>query len=453
MKESNVSTHNRRSIDPIILINPQTAILEFTDPEESRELTPTPPLGLLYIASTLESAGFPVEFYDLAVLPETKEKLLNRVGEIEKPIIGLTVSTLAHNNALRLSKAIKEMNPQSLIIMGGPHVTFRAEETLSSRIVDVVVRREGEHTIVALLKALTHNHWSNVSSLASIEGISYRSNGTVISTPDRPFITDLDSVPFPARHLAPMQLYEHPGIVVTGRGCPFHCQFCVAGPLSGHKYRVRSPENVIEEVEECQRKYNINDFFFADDTFTAFQERTEKMLTLLEQLDSPITWKCESRVTAVTFDLLEKMAHAGCIKIQFGVESGCDHILTSINKGITIERVQKAVSWALDTGMNVMCSFVIGHPEDTAETIVQTLHFARQLREMAEFGRVKTDFGIATPLPGTQLCEHAEALGITILSKNYDCYDLTNPVINTRYLTAQDLRSLLFNSVVEGQDL
>jgi anaerobic magnesium-protoporphyrin IX monomethyl ester cyclase len=314
-----------------------------------------------------------------------------------------------------------------------------------------VVRREGEETAVDLLNELT-KAYSN-SALQTIQGISYYSDGKYLSTPDRPFIEDLDALPFPARHLAPMQLYEHPGIIVTGRGCPFHCQFCVAGPLSGHNYRVRSPENVIEEVEECYHRYKMTDFFFADDTFTALQERTIKMCNLLDNLDFSISWKCESRATAVTPELLEKMAHSGCIKIQFGVESGSDHILKSINKGITTKRVKQAVTWALNTGMDVMCSFVIGHPEDTAETIQKTLHFARELREMAEFGRVKTDFGIATPLPGTQLCENAAALGITILSRDYDTYDLTNPVINTRNLSALDLRSLLFNSVVECQSL
>lgn len=433
---------------PVILVNPQSAILEFADPDESREMTPTPPLGLLYIAAVLEQAGFPVEFYDLAVMPETKEDILTRVENTERPLVGLTVSTLACNNAVQLSQKIKEKNPQTTIIMGGPHVTFRAEETLSSGVVDVIVRREGEHTAVELVKAL-HQH----SNIGSIEGITYKENGNSVSTPDRPFIKALDTLPFPSRHLAPLHLYYYPGIVITGRGCPFHCQFCVAGPFSGHTYRVRSPENVIEEVKECYHKYNISEFFFADDTFTAIQERTKTMCALIEQLDFRITWKCESRATAVTPELLQLMAETGCNKIQFGAESGCDHILKSINKGTTTALVRKAVTWALDTGMNVACSFIIGHPEDTSETVLQTLRFARELREMAEYGRVKTEFGIATPLPGTQFCENAEELGITILSENYDKYDLTDPVINTKYLTANDLRSLLFDSVIDQEEV
>jgi anaerobic magnesium-protoporphyrin IX monomethyl ester cyclase len=431
---------------PVILINPQTSLLEFADPEESRELTPTPPLGILYIASALEHAGFSVKFYDLAVMPEKRDDLLAYVENVEAPVVGMTVSTLAHNNAVRLAGAIKEKNPQSTVIMGGPHVTFRAEEVLSSGVVNYVVRREGEHTIVELLKA----HHADVKR---IQGISYCHGGEYISTPDRPFIEDLDSIPFPARDLAPMDLYMHPGIIITGRGCPYRCQFCVAGPLSGHRYRVRTPENVIEEVKEIYSTYSITDFFFADDTFTAIQERTRAICNLLEQLDFPITWICESRVTAVTPELLEEMAHAGCTKIQFGVESGSDSILKSINKGITTDRVREAVSWALGTGMDVACSFIIGHPEDTPVTIDRTLNFARELREMAKRGRVKTEFGIATPLPGTKLCEEAESLGITVLNKDYDRYDLANPVINTRYLTANDLRSLLFNSVIEQQSL
>jgi anaerobic magnesium-protoporphyrin IX monomethyl ester cyclase len=303
-----------------------------------------------------------------------------------------------------------------------------------------VVRREGEETAVDLLNELT-KAYSN-SALQTIQGISYYSDGKYLSTPDRPFIEDLDALPFPARHLAPMQLYEHPGIIVTGRGCPFHCQFCVAGPLSGHNYRVRSPENVIEEVEECHSAYNITDFYFADDTLTAVQERARVLFDLLDNLDFSIRWICESRATAVTPELLKKMAHSGCIKIQFGVESGSDHVLRSINKGITTDRVRKAVMWALDAGLDVKCSFIIGHPQDAVETIQQTIQLGRELTQLG----AECAYSISTPLPGTDLWNRAEELGVRILTHDYDYYDFMSIIMETKTLNKHQLSSFMLEA-------
>ncbi|MBU7023633.1 MAG: radical SAM protein, partial [Theionarchaea archaeon] len=320
------------------------------------------------------------------------------------------------------------------------HVTFTAEETVKEESVDVVVRGEGEETLLELAQYFLQGK----GSLKEIPGITYE-EGRIKSTPDRPFMEDLDALPFPARHLVDCSRYLHPGGIVTGRGCPYRCQFCAAGPLSGHTYRVRTLDNVLEEIGECYHKFHIHELSFVDNTFTAYPERTLQFCTMLRKSEIPVTWGCYSRVNVVSPKILETMADAGCTQIQYGAESGSDSILKSIGKGITTDMVRQAVKWALNAGMCVECSFIIGHPEDTLKTVEQTIQFAEELKSLDSQGRVFTNMGVATPYPGTLLAQHSEELGITVLSRDWDRYNLIDPVINTKFLDHHDLRRMIFD--------
>jgi radical SAM superfamily enzyme YgiQ (UPF0313 family) len=425
----------------ILFVNPAVPYGELIEPVDIKTVTISPPLGLLYLASALEQADFSVSILDMGRYEYPYTELSKRAEKAA--LVGITSTTSVFSNALNIAKKVKACSPDTPVVMGGPHVTFTAEETVNNACVDVVVRGEGDETIVELAQYYIEGK----GDVKTIQGITYTNGGT-ISTPDRPFIKNLDALPFPARHLIDVSTYEHGGLCITGRGCPYNCQFCAAGPLSGYKYRLRSIPNVITEIKECYHKFGLNDFFFADSTFTAHPERTRKMCEAILDLDFPITWICGSRVSVVTPELLELMARAGCRRIDYGAESGSNKILKDIRKGITSEMVYKAVSWALNAGIAVECSFIIGHPTDTVETIRETFEFVRVLKNLEGAERLQVDFGVVTPLPGTELWDRAEELGITIFSKDWDDYNFVYPVAETRNLNRKVLRSLAFEALI-----
>jgi anaerobic magnesium-protoporphyrin IX monomethyl ester cyclase len=427
----------------VLLINSTpfvTGLEEPVDDEEfSQELTTFPPLGILYIAAVLEREGHTVRIKDAAVSPCRETHLEGDC--LWADIVGVSITTPGYQNSIQIVKAINRIDPDLPIVVGGPHVTFQAIHMLSHPEVGIAVRGEGEHAMTELLAAINSGQ-----DFEPINGITYRKSDHLVSTPDRPFIEDLDALPFPARHLVDLTAYKYAGNLVTGRGCPYRCQFCAAGPLSGYRYRVRSPENVVEEIRISYEQFGINHFFFADDTFTAIPDRTLKICDLLQKLKEPITWKCEARANTLTPALLKTMAEAGCVAMQIGVESGSNHILKKIQKGITTEMVERAVKWAVEHNISVTCSFIIGHPDDTVETVRQSIRFGLHLRSLSPEGTVRTEFALATPLPGSVLYENAESLGIHLLSQDWEGYNSFEPVIETRNLSKHQLRSLIFDA-------
>jgi radical SAM superfamily enzyme YgiQ (UPF0313 family) len=425
----------------VLLVNPEVPYGELIEPADVKAVTMAPPQGMLYIASVLERANVSVTVLDMGIHKRAQEMLKK---EAEKSsLVGITSTTPTFSNALSIAEEVKSVNPDAFVVMGGPHVTFTAEETVKNEYVDLVVRGEGEET----MQELAQFYLEGKGALEKIRGITHQDK-KIHSNPDRPFIEDLDSIPFPARHLVDVNVYENGGLIVTGRGCPYRCQFCAAGPLSGYRYRLRSIPNVIAELSECHHKFGLKDFFFADSTFTAYPERTKEMCEAILSLDFPITWLCGSRANVVTAELLNLMAEAGCRRIEFGAESGSDRILKDIRKGVTTAMIRQAVKWALDAGIVVECSFILGHPTDTVETIQETFAFTKSLKQLEGAERLRIDFGLVTPLPGTELWENAEELGISIFSKNWDDYNFVYPVAETRYLDRRTLRSLAFDSML-----
>ena len=429
----------------ILLINSTPMFAKAVDPHERCEATQFPPLGILYLAAVLEQEGYRVAVEDMISSRYTIQELADVYQGV--PLVGIGATTPAFNLAREIAQTMKTTSPDTTVVMGGPHVTFTAEETLTDENVDMVVRKEGEATISEIAAYILLGK----GRLEDIKGLTYRKCETIRSSPDRPVLEDLDSLPFPARHLLDMSWYRLKGNLTSGRGCPYNCQFCVAGPLSGYKYRMRSPENVVKEIETCCKQFGFDEFIFADDSFTAFPERTVKICKLMNELNFSFKWMCESRVNTVSPELLKTMADAGCTQIQYGVEAGTNHVLQSINKHITVEMVEKAVEWAVDAGILTVCNFILGHPADTADTVRQTIAFARSLQSK---GNVETIFAIAVPFPGTALWNQADELGIEILTTNWDLYEASNAVINTQHLSAAQLRSLMieaiFGEITEG---
>ncbi|HDQ73432.1 MAG TPA: B12-binding domain-containing radical SAM protein [Chloroflexi bacterium] len=440
-----------KDLDILLIFSPPSAYLP-RDSWGDHLLGMSPPIGAMYLAGYLLSQGYTVEILDGALMALRGHSLKQAISERNPRLVGLSSVTVNAHNTSRVAEFVRAIHPEAKIVAGGPHPSFCYESLLATGHVDVVALYEGELTLAELAAHFlgTPGGDARRCDLADVAGIAFRHQGEIILTDSRPLIADLDQLPLPARHLIPLDDYRMPGIVLTGRGCPFNCIFCAAAPLSGRRYRKHSVDRVIEEVRVCVEAHGLRKLFFADDCFTADKRRVSEICRRLEAFDQPLHWVCEGRVDTVTPELLADMHAAGCTAIQYGVESGSQAILDHVRKGINIEQIRNAVQWTVDLGMRAECSLQFGHPEDTVETVGETLQFARDLRAMSTYaGQVKTDFAITTPLPGTYLRDHAEELGIEILTSDWDRYTFIEPVINTRHLTAEQLSRCVVGQMMD----
>lgn len=426
----------------ILLIWPQALL---GDPELEALENRIMPLGLAYIAASMEAAGYSVAVLDMVAERADIEASI-RACEVHRPrLVGISCTSLSFGRARSVALAIKNTFSEIPVIMGGPHVTFTDHKTLEAGAADVIVRGEGDISAVEVARCLLEGY----GELEKIPGISFKCSGGVIRTPDRPQLEELDGRPFPARHLFPLNHYVAHSIL-SSRGCPYKCMFCSAGAMAGGRYRLRSPEDVVEEVVSIRRRFGHEKFFFVDDTMTSQVSRTHKLCKLLADRCAGISWKCESRVDAVDLSLFRLMRMAGCTGVQFGVESGDTEILKLIGKRITPDQVVHAVGAALEAGMDeVVCSFILGHPYDDVETVVNTLKFADSLKAMGAWGgknRVVLKVTVLVPFPGTEVYRRANELGLKILLSKWDGCAPDDIMLETQKLSARMLRWLQFQS-------
>ena len=405
------------------------------------------PLGLLYIAAYLKKHGHAVSVVDLRRKPLSRSMFLARVRREKPRIVGISIMTETYHLALQIARTVKEWNPAAWVVAGGPHVTFMDEEALRAGPIDIVVRNEGEQTMLDLAGALLDG---GMDSIGGIKGISYavpRKHGrTVTRTASRPPMADLDELPFPARDLVDAADTPDSDIMITGRGCPYGCIFCAASAMSGKKRRYRSVESVIEEMHLLHETLGIPTIYVVDDTIGDRPERVKRICRRLIADRFAGTWTCEMRVNEASPELLQLIRNAGCDFLQFGLESGDDAVLKAIRKRITVERIERAVSLAREIGFKIKCSAIIGHHADTHESIRETIDFLVKLKE-------KYDAGIAlsinTPLPGTYLYNHAAELGVRMHGSDWADYVFDRASISTKHLSRTDIQTMYFLAVLE----
>ncbi|NIS79228.1 MAG: radical SAM protein [Anaerolineales bacterium] len=387
-----------------------------------------PPLGLAWLATALERRGHDVHILDAHAERLDFGTLVSRIREMGRfQYVGITATTSLIANALEIARAIRAEFPEIRIILGGVHPTVLPAEVLAEPAVDIVVRGEGEQTIVELVED---------KPLDTVSGISFRENGCVVHTPDRPLIKDIDSLGIPAYHLLPMHRY-YPATgaskrlpatsMLSTRGCPGKCTFCYR--LFGHRLRARSGHIVAEEVKYLQDRYNIREVAFYDDTFTAFKREVFSFCQGVEDLKIDLTWSCFSRVDSVTEELLQVMKDTGLHQIMYGIESSSNEILQNINKRFNTEQVENVIQMTKRIGIDVRAAFMLGNPGETEHTMKDTLDFAKRLNpEIAVFN-------ITTPYPGTEMFNWADENGY-LLTKDWEQYDLTHPVMELPTVSA-----------------
>ncbi len=413
-------------------------------------------LGIGYIAGVLSHEGISTSILDLEIerkyllykgltppqIPRAAaDRLRKRISEIKPKIVGLATYTRHHGVGIKTAKMCKEIDPDIKVILGGHHVTFMAEDTLRAPWVDVVVRGEGEYTMLELCRHFLENK----GALEEIKGIYYRDNGRVKSTPKRPLIHRLDELPFPVRTTAsPAGLRgfgEH--LIISARGCPGRCTFCANRAFSNSNYRMRSAENVVDEVEYLAVEKGCKRVVFVDDSLTADKERLIKICTLLIKKELNVQWICASRVDTIDDELVALMKRAGCRQMGFGAESGSQKILDDLRKGITVEQIEKAVRLVNASGLEASLSFFIGSPQESRETALETIDFAAHLRK--EYN-CKVIVLRALLLPGTVMYKQALKMGLTTEQVDYNDSFEWEPITDTRYLSAMEVRSLLFEA-------
>ncbi|MCD6484686.1 MAG: radical SAM protein [Candidatus Odinarchaeota archaeon] len=338
----------------------------------------SPPLGLAYLASVLREQH-KVKIVDSNAFNYNMKDVRMELKKFYPDVVGITSTTPSVPQAYKVAKIAKQVREDCLVVLGGPHVSFLPVQTLKEcEYVDVVVKGEGEATIKELIEAVEKE-----KPLEDVRGITFRKGNRIVDNPARPFIRNIDEIPFPSRDLLPMDRYHAYGVryatVITSRGCPFGCCFCASSRLFGGCWRARSPENVLEEIKIIYEKYKTRNIEFVDDTFTLNQKRAEKICEGIIREGLDIAWGASSRVDTITRRLAEKMRKAGCWILLLGIESASQKILDWIGKKITIEQIRKAVKTIKRAGIQVLGSFIIGFPGETVNSVRQTISFAKKL--------------------------------------------------------------------------
>ena len=416
-------------------MKPHVTLVNPSSPSGSAVHLPLAVLGLGYLAAVLEKNQYEVDVIDCPALKLSYEEFRSEISKRQPDIVGITSATLTYKSALRIARIAKETCPNCLTILGGIHATFWDDKALQEcPYLDVVVRREGENTLLELVQKLEAGE-----SFRDVLGITYRKDGKIARNPDRPYIENLDDIPFPARHFWPMEhLRKYEGVfyLIASRGCSYWCEFCSTVRMHGRKYRMRSPKNVVDELEFLHDTYGATQFTFVDDVFTHNKARTEELCEEIKNRKLKITWNCGTRVDMITKELLLKMKEAGCVAVWFGVESGCQQILDEMRKGISPEQTVRVFSWIREIGLMPVPNVVIGFPGETKETIWNTIKFAE---------KISPDniccFDVATPFPGTPLFELVKKKGWLRIT-DFDKYDITTPIFETPWLSMKELKEI-----------
>ncbi|MBI4839222.1 MAG: radical SAM protein [Nitrospirae bacterium] len=367
------------------------------------------PLGTLYVAASMLKAGHDVKFLNGGFM--SHKEILRHVSEYTPDFIGLYSTAFGWKKAVQTASDIRQILKNVFTTVGGPYPIAMQEKCLSdSADIDAVVTGEGEITVVEILKKLSQG-----KSLEGVEGVVFRDGGKIIKNPARPLITDVDSLPFPARgllkdaadYIPPPATYKRRpvAVIITSRGCTRRCIYCFQiDKERTHGIRYRSIENVMQEIELCL-KQGYREIKFIDDTLAADYDRAMKLTQEIKKRRLDFTWFASACVNQVDLPLLKAFKEAGCWAILFGAESGVQKDLNTIRKGITLEQTRKAVEAAKEAGLTVYTPFLFGIPGQTFEDGLKTIEFACDLNpDIANFHAL-------TPFPGTEIYDNIEKYG------------------------------------------
>lgn len=393
-----------------------------------------PPVSLASIASLLREDGFDVYLNDCIVEDINEEGLLRRVDEIRPDMAVINTATASIEHDMRIADLIKESSPGIVTAAIGIHVSALPEDSLNmAEGMDIVIRGEPELTSKELARAVRDK-----KELGSVDGISFRRNGSVINNRDRAYIQDLDTLPFPAWDLINTRNYLMPFtdrpflLLTTSKGCPYSCTFCPAEPYYGKKVRLRRPERVVDEMEWVKKTFGVTDFLIWSETFTFSRDFVNSFCDEIRRRNLGVRWVCNSRVDAVSLEMLKNIKSAGCWMVGYGVESGVQEILDRAKKGITLEQVRNAVKLAREAGLETTAHVIFGLPGETPQTAQKTIDFVKGL------GLDFAQFYCVVPWPSTMLYKEAKEKG-WIACDDWSLFEQNYSVLDMETISKEDV--------------
>ena len=336
-----------------------------------------PNMSLCYLASTLEKEGHEVRIIDANVLGLSIGETVNLLRGFGPGAVGFNILTEGFRDSVPWMRAVKDAVGAPLIV-GGFHLKLYPRETMTHPFIDYAAVGQAWHTFPELLSALECGE----RDVSGIQGLCYREGDEVVMTVPREDPTTLDDVPFPARHLIPNERYstiltkQWPiTVMLTGQGCPFHCIYC---DMAGW-YQPRDPLLVVDEIEECISRFGIREFYFQDETFTVNRKKVFTFCNEILRRGIKTTFAIRTRADCVTREMLMLLKETGCIRINFGIETGDDRISRNIKRNITCDQMRDAVRWAKEAGLMTLGFFLLGTPGETVESIRKTIALAIEL--------------------------------------------------------------------------
>lgn len=411
----------------------------------------SPSLGLAYIAAVLLKRGYDVRVYDAYASQSSKEEILAQINEFEADWVGINMLTTSADVSEEIISAIRSSQPRVKIALGNVHASLFAESLLERGLADVVVHREGEETFPEYLEFVEKG-----KDLREVKGISLIIDGKTHTTPSRPFLHDLDSLPFPAWEAFSLSQYfgDPRGEIVPGepvlpflatRGCPNRCSFCSnhSDRSMGARYRMRSPKNIVDELIYVHERFGVRTFNFMDLAFPL--QKQHAIAVCKEIVDRKVhewvAWHSECRVKPLDVETVSWLKKAGCKRLCFGIESGSNRILKMIRKNFTTEDVEAAVKITKSAGIDADGMFIMGFPSETESEIKQTIDFAVKLNVRFAI------LNIFVPYPGSELFDTLNAEGKIHFKSwkeftSYACYAGLEPVYVPDTVSRQDLSRL-----------
>lgn len=448
----------RGKIKKVLLIAPPTFTFK-----SQRDVNPLPPMGLGYLASVVESMGIEVKIVDCLVRGWNHEEEINNeiirvglsdndietlIGDFDPDVVGINCQfSRQHRIYHHMFSLVKKVKPACITIAGGAHVTVCPEEVLNDHSCDFVLAGEAEESFREFLLAITQG-----SGLDQVDGLGWKSNGKLIFNKKQKWITDLDSIPFPAYHL--MELDRYFGLeashgarhrknfcpIITSRGCPAKCTFCSAHRVWGKKYRLRSVDNILKEMKLLKDQYGIEELMFEDDNVTANPKRAMELFSGMIEKKFNFIWDTPNGVGvwSINEKMLGLMKQSGCIKLNFPFESGSQYVLDNIiKKPLKLAKIKYLIECCKKMNLDYGMFAVIGMPGETIEDMWKTFRFA------ADCGCYTPHISVATPYPGTELFEICSTN--QYLSKEFHLDDLfiRSFMIRTSDWTENELRKTL----------
>ncbi len=382
-------------------VNPHNKSVSFRD----ERLGFVPPISLLLVAALLEREGVEVDLIDMEAENLSYVTTLARIREFAPDLLGFTVTTWSFHSILGWIRKFKA-DTAIPVLVGGEHIRLYPHETMSYDAIDYCIVGEAERPLPEFIGAFREG-----LPFEGIKSVGYKKNGRVIIDRTLQYVEDINTVPFPARHLIKNELYENIlsrkknfTALISSRGCPFSCAFCSHNQL---KYRARSPENVVDEIELNLKSYDIRDFDIYDSTFTADERRVIAICEEIRRRKLDVGFTVRSRVDVVSKEMIKSLKSAGCHTILYGIESSNPDILKMMHKGISTEQVMRTVSYTKKCGINTLGFFLLGFPGETRQTIKDTIRFSLELP--LDYAL----YSILMPMPDTEIYAYYRKRGLS----------------------------------------